>query len=132
MWVMDHSPKSSSGTRQSIKASFHFIVGISNKAVYIDDPKVYHKEIYNLHMSHWRRSEFGASMLPAAASVLTSPLITKGAKFCILRESCTCGVREVPGGHWIYERAGLGQINSRTLLTHVPGLTLPLGVRNFF
>lgn len=28
-------------------------------------------------------------------------------KFCILWESCTHGVRDVPGGHWIYEQAGL-------------------------
>lgn len=129
---MDHSPKSPSGTRLPIKVPSHFLVGISNKALYIGDQKFYHKEIYNLHMSCWRRSKFVASMLPTATSVFTSPLITKGGKFCILWESCTHGVREVPGGHWIYEQAGLWQINSQTLLTPVPSLTLLLGVRNSF
>lgn len=136
MWVMDlwswTTALSHHQVQESLSVASHFIVETSNKAVDKDDPKVYHKEIYNLRMSHWRTSEFVASLLPASTSVLTSPLITTGEKFCILWESCGWGVREVRSGHWIYEQAGLWQRNSQTLLTHVPGLTLLLGMRNSF
>lgn len=54
--------------------------------------------------------------------------------FCISWESCLLqqkhGAREVLGGQRIYEQASLWQINSQTLLTHVPNLTLPLVVKN--
>lgn len=73
--------------RQPIKVPSHLVVGISSKTAHIDNPKVYHKESYNLQMSHYRKSKFAASMLTTTTSVFTLPFITEGEKFHISWES---------------------------------------------